>query len=594
MISFLQVENLSKNIGERVLFQNVTFGLYEGDKIGIIAPNGTGKTSFLNIISGKDIFFEGKITTKNDLKIASLPQVIEFNEEETAFDYAYPDDNAEDPLKKSETEKVLHQLRIFDFNQKMGTMSGGQIKRVALAKTLLQNADLLILDEPTNHLDVELVEWLEKYLSKSSITLIMVTHDRYFLDRVCNKIIEIDNKQLYFYEGNFNYYLQKKEEREENTLSEISKIKNILRKEREWMNRQPQARGSKAKYRIDNFYELENKAKSHSTVRDLKLSQEKNYIGNKIFEAHNISKKFGEKKILENWNYIFSRNERVGIVGENGVGKTTFIRLLLNEIKPDSGIFDIGTTVKWGYYSQEGLEKIDEDKKVIDIIRDIAENIKTPEGNIVSASQYLSKFLFPPEVQQKLIKNLSGGEKRRLNLAIVLMKKPNFLILDEPTNDLDISTLSILEDYLINFKGCVIIVSHDRFFLDRTIDHLFVMEGEGVIKDFPGNYTDYRRFLEVKEKEKKTEEKEKIHKNENLRPKERERKLTFKEKKEYEELQNKIEILYKEKEESEAKLSNGITDHEELRKISERHRVLTEEIDNIEMRLLELMELGAK
>lgn len=472
-------------------------------------------------------------------------------------------------------------------------MSGGQIKRVALAKTLAGNPDLLILDEPTNHLDIEIVEWLENYLSKSNITLLMVTHDRYFLDNICNKIIEIDRKGFYFYEGNYDYYLEKREERYEALNAELLKVKNLLRTELDWMGRQPQARGSKAKYRIDNFYRLEEKSKINLDSRELALGKGGGYIGNKIFEANNISKSFEHKKILEDFNYIFSKNEKLGIIGGNGIGKTTFLKLLLGELSPDTGYFDIGSTVRFGYYSQDGMENFPEDKKVIDAVREIAEEVRIDDKTRLSASQFLNRFLFTVEDQQKYISRLSGGEKRRLYLATVLMRNPNFLILDEPTNDLDIITLSILENYLAEFKGCLIVVSHDRFFLDRIVDHLFVFEGEGKIKDFPGNYSDYREYV-----------KNKISENSGLKdkPKKKEKervtslnapqknKLSFKEKRELEDINNRLPELEKEKRDLEEKMSSGLLNHQEILEAAQRIEKLIEEIDEKELRALELME----
>ena len=595
MISYLQIENLSKSYGDRLLFSDITFGVYQGDKIGIVATNGSGKSTFLNIISGIEDYDAGNIVAKKDLKIGYLSQMPTYDPMATALDYimdGHEPDN-EDFSVYDSTIKLLTQFNITDFFKKMSEMSGGQVKRVALAKTLASKPDLLILDEPTNHLDIETVEWLENYLSKSFVTVLMVTHDRYFLDKVCNKIIEIDRKGFYFYEGNYDYYLEKREQRYEALNAELLKVKNLLRTELDWMRRQPQARGSKAKYRIDNFYRLEEKSKTNLTTRELKLGQGGGYIGSKIFEAKNVTKSFGEKKILENFNYIFSRGEKLGIIGKNGVGKTTFIKLLLGETQTDEGYFDIGTTVKFGHYSQEGMVNFPEDKKVIDAVRDIAEEVKIDEKTRFSASQFLSRFLFTPEDQQKYIAKLSGGERRRLYLATVLMRNPNFLILDEPTNDLDILTLSVLEDYLVNFKGCVIVVSHDRFFLDRIAEHLFVFEGDGKIKDFPGNYSSYKEY----EKNRKTEtvvakEKPRISNQNQDRSSQtsKNNKLSFKERKELEDINALLPVLEKEKEELQEKMSSGSLNHNEIMEAAQRIEILISEIDEKEMRALELME----
>lgn len=594
MVSYLQIENLSKSFGDRILFSDVTFGVYQGDKIGIIATNGTGKTTFLNIIAGLEDYDSGNIVAKKDLRIGYLPQIPEFNPEISAIDYimeGHETDN-EDFSVYDSAIKFLTQFDIADTSKKMGEMSGGQVKRVALAKTLAGNPDLLILDEPTNHLDIEIVEWLENYLSKSNVTLIMVTHDRYFLDNVCNKIIEIDRKGFYYYEGNYDYYLEKREQRYEAMNAELLKVKNLLRTELDWMRRQPQARGSKAKYRIDNFYRLEEKSRVNLNSRDINLGKGGGYIGTKIFEAKNVSKSFDSLKILDNFNYTFAKNEKLGIIGGNGVGKTTFLKLLLGELNLDSGNFDIGTTVKFGHYSQDGMVNFPSDKKVIDAVNEIAEVIRIDEKTVLSASQFLTRFLFTPEDQQKYISRLSGGERRRLYLATVLMKNPNFLILDEPTNDLDILTLSVLENYLIDFKGCVIVVSHDRFFLDRVAQHLFVFEGEGKIKDFPGNYSDYREFIKNKNSENTVvKEKSKKSSAENNRPEStRKNKLTFKERKELEEIHILLPQLEKEKKELEEKMSSGNMTHTEITEAAKRIETILEQIDEKEFRALELME----
>ena len=592
MVSYLQIEGLTKSFGDRMLFADVTFGVYQGDKIGIIAQNGKGKSTLLSIISGDMDYDSGNVVFRTGLKVGYLQQMPEFAGDMTVLQAVMPavlgpeDWNIEDRAKQ-----ILSQFKINDFAQPIGQLSGGQVKRVALARVLLSEPEMLILDEPTNHLDIEMIEWMEKYLSKQNITLLMVTHDRYFLDNVCNKIIEIDREQTFTYNGNYDYYLQKREERMENLTAELAKVKNLLRTELEWMRRQPQARGSKAKYRIDNFYELEKRSQVNLSERNVELAVKGSYIGSKIFEAKDICKSYGDKVILKDWNYTFARYDKVGIVGDNGVGKSTFIKLLLGLVEPDSGHFDIGQTVKWGYYSQDGIE-FDESKKVIDAVREIAEEIHIDEKTRLSASQFLSHFLFAPDTQQKFIHKLSGGEKRRLYLATVLMRNPNFLILDEPTNDLDIVTLSVLEDYLSKFKGCVIVVSHDRFFLDRIVDHLFVFKGNGVVKDFPGDYSTYRHCLDMESKMAKTEAKAESAKTAEQRKPKRDNsnKLSYKEKRELEELEKRLPELETEKNELEGKMSSGEMSTDELLKASQRVSELIDEIDMVEMRLLELME----
>lgn len=595
MVSYLQIEKLAKSFGDRILFADVTIGIYQGDKIGLIAANGAGKTTFLNIIAGQEDYDEGNIVFRNDLRVGYLTQLPPFDPEDTALFYATPEQIRPDDFSGPDRAKqMLYQFRITDINQKMGSLSGGQAKRVALAKVLLSEPDLLILDEPTNHLDIEMVEWLENYLSRQKITLLMVTHDRYFLDKVCNKIIEIDREKIYSYQGNYDYYLEKRQERYDAMNAELAKVKNLLRTELDWMRRQPQARGSKAKYRIDNFHQLEAKSKLNFSSRELNLGQGSSYIGSKIFEAHNVSKAFGDVKILDDWNYVFSRYEKVGIVGDNGAGKSSFIKLLLGELKPDSGYFEIGQTVKWGYYSQEGMTGFDEKKKVIDAVREIAEEVRIDDRTRLSASQFLSRFLFTPDTQQKYIYKLSGGERRRLYLATVLMRNPNFLILDEPTNDLDILTLTVLEDYLANFKGCVIVVSHDRFFLDRIVDHLFVFKGNGQIKDFPGDYSTYRHCVQEEQKERKALEADKIKnevkENGNKPRQERKQKLSFKEKRELETLSSLVERLEAEKSDLQEKMSSGKMSVEKLTEAGKRIEAVINEIDEAEFRILELME----
>jgi ABC transporter, ATP-binding protein (fragment) len=597
MVSYLQIEKLTKSYGDRMLFADVTLGIYQGDKIGLIAANGAGKTTFLNIIAGNEDYESGNVVFRNGLRVGYLPQLPPFDPQQTALEYATPEPiRADDFTCEDRARQMLFQFRITDLNQKMGSMSGGQVKRVAIAKTLLSEPDLLILDEPTNHLDIEMVEWLENYLSRQRITLLMVTHDRYFLDKVCNKIIEIDREAVYSYDGNYDYYLEKRQERYDAMTSELAKVKNLLRTELDWMRRQPQARGSKAKYRIDNFHQLEAKSKVNLRTRDLNLGAGSSYIGSKIFEAKDVSKSFGDIKILDKWNYTFARYEKVGIVGDNGAGKSTFIKLLLGEIAPDSGSFDIGETVKWGYYSQEGMTGFDEKKKVIDAVREIAEEVRFDDKTKLTASQFLSRFLFTPDTQQKYIFKLSGGERRRLYMATVLMKSPNFLILDEPTNDLDILTLTVLEDYLVNFKGCVIVVSHDRFFLDRIVDHLFVFKGNGVVKDFPGDYSTYRHCVQEEAKELKALEAAKTEmtgtaSSQSTKPREQKKqKLSFKEKRELEELTRRVEELEKEKTELEDRMSSGTMDHNEIGDAGKRIEAIISEIDESEFRILELME----
>jgi len=547
MVSYLQIEKLTKSFGDRVLFEDITFGVYEGDKIGIVARNGDGKSTFLNILTGREDYDSGNVVYRNGLRVGYLEQLPPFSHDMTALEYATPGPRHEnDPAWNGAdlARQMLTQFRIADPSMPMGRLSGGQAKRVALAKVLLSEPDMLILDEPTNHLDIDMIEWLENYLSRQRVTLLMVTHDRYFLDKVCTRIIEIDRRQIFSYDGNYDYYLRRRSERMEAMGAELAKVRNLLRTELEWMRRQPQARGSKAKYRIDNFHQLEDRSRVDLTSRDVALDVKSSYIGSKIFEAHGVSKAFGDKVILRDWNYTFARYEKVGIVGDNGAGKSTFIKLLLGLMQPDSGHFDVGQTVRWGYYSQEGMTDFDESKKVIDAVREIAEVVRIDDKTTVTASAFLSRFLFTPETQQKYIARLSGGERRRLYLATVLMRSPNFLVLDEPTNDLDIMTLAVLEDYLASFRGCVIVVSHDRFFLDRIVDHLFVFKGDGDVKDFPGDYSTYRHCVAMEEKERKASEKSSsaaenrdATSGNTWRKKDESRRLSFKERREMEELE---------------------------------------------------------
>lgn len=621
MKSYLQIENLTKSFGDRLLFGDVTFGVFEGDKIGLIAKNGSGKTTLLRIIAGEEDYDSGAVVFRNDLKVAFLHQMPEFDLNLMVIDVCLSGNDAitetikeyEDSLATGDAvlmanaisrmdavggwdyedrmKQVLTQLNITDFNQPVRELSGGQRKRLALAKAIISNPEFLILDEPTNHLDVEMIEWLEDYLKRSRMTLLMVTHDRYFLDRVCTKIIELDDKQIYSYDGNYDYYLSKREERINAQNAELAKVKNLLRTELEWMRCQPQARGTKAKYRIDAFYDLSERAKFKRDDSSVSLTVNSSYIGNKIFEARNVSKKFGDRVILDNFSYVFARYEKLGIIGDNGVGKSTFIKLLQGIEQVDSGSFDIGETVKFGYYSQEGIQ-FDENEKVIDAVRKIAEVVCFDERTRYTASQFLQLFLFSPSAQQDYIGKLSGGEKRRLYLATVLMHKPNFLILDEPTNDLDIVTLEILEDYLQKFKGCVIIVSHDRFFMDRTVDHLFVFEGNGRIKDFPGNYSEYREWKSLqKEEDVAVKEKKSIQRKSQDDNRQKSNRLTFNERKEFESLSVEIESLESEKKTLEAELSSGqISDYEQVTEKSKRISEIIGLLDEKEMRWLELSE----
>ena len=606
----LQIENLTKSIGDRILFSDLSLTVEEGDKIGIVARNGSGKTTLLNIICGLDDYDSGKITFSDGIRVGYLSQSPAFDPEMTALDYARPEPHdSEDYGAEDRAKQMLSQLGIIDFGQRLGTMSGGQFKRVSIAKVLLQEPDLLVLDEPTNHLDIAMVEWLENYLSRMRVTLIMVTHDRYFLDNVCTRILEIDREQAFIYDGNYDYYLRKRTERHEVLSAELAKVKNLLRTELEWMRRQPQARGSKAKYRIDSFHELEKRSHVNLNEKDVRLSVKGSYIGNKIFEAVHVAKKFEKTApdgttdvipILNDFNYNFARFEKVGIVGDNGAGKSTFIKMLLGELMPDSGHFDVGETVRWGYYSQEGMTDFDEKKKVIDAVREIAETVRIDDKTTLTAQQFLTHFLFEPATQQKYIYKLSGGERRRLYLATVLMRQPNFLILDEPTNDLDIMTLGVLENYLADFKGCVIVVSHDRFFLDRIVDHLFVMKGDGEVRDFPGDYSTYRHCVRQEEKEAKAaaEEARKTAASKSgqepaapgKQKTERKPKLSFKEKKEMEALEIELESLGSEKSELEAAMSSGSMTVEEITAAGARMEEIIARLDEAEFRMLELME----
>lgn len=595
MISYLQVEGLAKSFGDRLLFADVTFGVYEGDKIGLVARNGAGKSTLLSILAGHEAPDTGNVVYRSGLRVGYLEQTPHFAPGTTALEAALMQaaqaaQKGDDWTLPDRARSMLGSLGVDDFDADVATLSGGQLKRVAIAGVLLAEPDMLLLDEPTNHLDIAVVEWLEDYLSRKRVTLLMVTHDRYFLDRICTRIMEIDREQTYAYEGNFSYYLQKHSERKAQMEAELAKVKNLLRTELEWMRRQPQARGSKAKYRIDNFYELQKKSKVDLREQDVSLNTGSTYIGSKIFEASHVSKAFGDKHILRDWSYTFARYERVGIVGDNGVGKTTFIRLLLGQMQPDSGSFDIGQTVKWGYYSQEGMTDFDHNKKVIDAVREIADEVWLDDKTRVSASAFLSHFLFTPADQQKYIYKLSGGERRRLYLATVLMRRPNFLILDEPTNDLDIMTLAVLEDYLSSFKGCLIVVSHDRFFLDRIVDHLFVFKGDGYVRDFPGDYSTYRLTQKAEEREKNAESRSDTPPVKAKQKTPQRAKLTFKEQREKEQLEKNLDEYAAEQKRLEDELAGGLTDHVRIAAIGTRLDELHGLTDEVEMRLLELME----
>lgn len=589
--SFLQVENLTKSYGDRLLFEDVTFGVYEGDKIGIIAKNGTGKSTLLKLIAGKESPDSGNIIFRNGLRVGILEQTPVFGTDMTVMDYCLDVDHhihEEDAQNYVDrTRQLLSQLDIYDTEARIATLSGGQAKRVALAKVILSEPDLIILDEPTNHLDIGVIEWLENWLTRSRVTLLMVTHDRYFLDRVTNKIIEIDRQQIFTYDGNYDYYLRRRQERIDALTSELAKVKNTLRKEQEWMRRQPQARAGKAKYRIDAFYDLKSRSRVNLSESNVELNVKSSYIGSKIFEAEGVSKRYGDKVILDDFTYTFSRYEKLGIIGHNGIGKSTFIKMLQGIVPVDSGAWNVGETVKFGYYSQEGIS-FDENKRVIDAITEIADDIVVNGDVRYSPMQFLTHFLFSPADQQKYIHTLSGGERARLHLASVLMRSPNFLILDEPTNDLDIVTLGILEEYLRGFKGCLIVVSHDRFFLDSIVDHLFVLEGGGVIKDFPGNYTEYREYADAQRKLSEPQKAVQPTGEKPRRPRES-NKMTFKERKEFEALTEEIDALNAEKSELEAIFNSGEVVNDIAEK-SARYEEVKALLDEKELRWLELSE----
>ena len=630
MISYLQVENLTKSFGDNILFENISFGISDNQRVALIAKNGTGKTTLLNILAGNEDYQGGTISFKRDLRIGYLDQNPDFPKELSVIDACLRSDNeavrtiaAYEHCMMSENQEgldeilsqmdmhkawdyetrikqILGKLKITNLDQLIGELSGGQLKRVALANVLIAEPDLLILDEPTNHLDLEMVEWLEDFLKRSTMSLLMVTHDRYFLDRVCTNIMEIDHQALFQYSGNYSYYLEKRQERIENWNAESDRTVNLYKKELEWMRRQPQARAHKAKSRQESFYEIEERAKQRRNNDNVQLDVKASYLGSKIFEAKYITKAYGDLKILDNFYYNFARYEKMGIVGKNGTGKSTFLKMLLGEVKPDSGSFDVGETVVFGYYSQDGLA-FDEQMKVIDVVQDIAEEVNLGNGKKMSASQYLQHFLFTPETQYNYVYKLSGGERRRLHLCTVLMRNPNFLVLDEPTNDLDIVTLNVLEEYLQSFKGCVIVVSHDRYFMDKVVDHLLVFKGNAELKDFPGNYTDYREWNELMEEqekdEKKAEQKKAAQKKTSVtevktEPKAPDRKkLSFKEKQEFEALEKEIPQLEAEKSDIEKQLASGTLSSDEIIKASQRFGELGDIIDEKTMRWLELSEI---
>lgn len=620
MISYLQIENLTKSYGDRLLFGDVTFGINQGDKIGLIAKNGTGKTTLLRIIAGLESPDSGTVTFRSDLRVGYLDQTPAFDPEMTVLDACMVPDTPsaiivaeyekallegdqsriEKSMQKMEAagawnyderlRQLLTRFHITDMNARMGTLSGGQQKRVALARILLENPDMIILDEPTNHLDIDIIEWLENYLTRQNVTLLMVTHDRYFLDRVCNKIIEIDRQQTFSYDGNYDCYLRRRAERIEAMSAELAKVKNTLRKEQEWMRRQPQARAGKARYRIDAFYDLKERSKVNLREDNIAIGHIKSsYIGSKIFEAKNVNKRFGDKVILDDFTYTFARRERLGIIGANGVGKSTFIKMLQGVEPTDSGEWNVGETVRFGYYSQQGIS-FDDNKKVIDAVSEIADYIVIDDKHRYTPMQFLTHFLFSPADQQKYIHTLSGGEKARLHLAVTLMRRPNFLILDEPTNDLDIVTLGILEDYLEKFSGCLIVISHDRFFLDNIVDHLFVMEGNGNIKDFPGNYSEYRQWADERRKLEAGNREEKKNDNKSKPRQDKPRKLTFKERKELEQLTADIDSLTAEKKSLDELFASGET-LDNVAELSRRYDELTAELDEKELRWLELSEI---
>ena len=589
-IPYLEVQNLTKSFGSLVLFENISFSIAERQRVGLIAKNGTGKSTLLSLLSGKDGYDTGDIIYKRDLKVGFLEQSPVFDPDDSVLDACFNHQGDDEKVLKA--KQILTQLKIRDLHQPMRQLSGGQQKRVALANVLITEPDLLILDEPTNHLDLEMIEWLEGFLNRGNKTLLMVTHDRYFLDRVCSVILEIDDRTIYTYRGNYSYYLEKRQERIDNRRAEIARANNLYRTELDWMRRQPQARGHKAKYREDAFYDLERLAKSRIEERAIRLKASNVYIGSKIFECQYISKAFDDTIIMKDFYYNFSRFEKMGIVGNNGTGKSTFLKMLLGQQQPDEGRIVIGETVRFGYFSQEGL-KFDEQQKVIDVVRDIAEEVDLGSGRRLSASQFLQHFLFTPEQQHNYVYKLSGGEKRKLYLCTVLKRNPNFLVLDEPTNDLDIVTLQILEEYLQDFPGCVIVVSHDRYFMDKVVDHLLVFKGQGEIKDFPGNYTQYREWqaLQPKESASAAQKPAKVA-IDTRSERETKRKMSFKEKREFEQLEKDIATLEDEKKQIEDALSSGTLSVDEITQMSKRLPLLNDELDEKSMRWLELSELA--
>ena len=584
---YLDVQQLTKSFGSLVLFEQISFSIAEGQKVGLIAKNGTGKSTLLSVLSGKEGYDSGEIIFRRDLRVGMLEQSPVFDPAESVLDACF--NHQGDPERVLKAKQILTQLKIRDLQQPMGQLSGGQQKRVALANVLITDPDLLILDEPTNHLDLEMIEWLEGFLNRGNKTLLMVTHDRFFLDRVCSVILELDDQTIYTYRGNYSYYLEKRQERLDNRRAEIARANNLYRTELEWMRRMPQARGHKARYREEAFYELEKVAKQRIEERQIRLKSRNVYIGSKIFECQYVSKSFDDKVILKDFYYNFSRFEKMGIVGNNGTGKSTFIKMLLGMVPPDGGRFDIGDTVRFGYFSQEGLQ-FDEQQKVLDVVKDIAEYIDMGGGKHFSASQFLQYFLFTPEQQHNYVYKLSGGERRKLYLCTVLMKNPNFLVLDEPTNDLDIVTLQILEEYLLDFPGCVIVVSHDRYFMDKVVDHLLVFKGEGEVKDFPGNYTQYREWSALQPRESKEVVETKEVKD-NRPPKESKKKLSYKEKREFEQLEQEIAALEEEQRQLEEALCSGTLSVDELTEKSKRLPLLKDELDEKSMRWLELSEI---
>ena len=602
-IPYLDVQNLTKRFGAQVLFDNISFSIAEGQKVGLVARNGTGKSTLMSVLMDKEGHESGDIIYRRDLKVGYLEQSPQFDPEESVLQACF--NHEDDPEKVLKAKQILTQLHITNLEQPMGQLSGGQQKRVALANVLITEPDFLMLDEPTNHLDLEMIEWLEGYLNRGNKTIFMVTHDRFFLDKVCNTILELDDRTIYTYRGNYAYYLEKRQERMDNLRAEIQHSKNLYRRELDWMRRQPQARGHKAKYREDAFYDLEKVAKQRIEDRQVRLKASTVYIGSKIFECQYVSKAFddrGQKKvILDNFYYNFARFEKMGIVGNNGTGKSTFIKMLLGEVQPDSGKFDIGETVRFGYFSQEGL-KFREDQKVIDVITEIADYIDLGGGKHMTASQFLQFFLFTPEEQHNYVYKLSGGEKRKLYLCMVLMRNPNFLVLDEPTNDLDIQTLQVLEEYLQDFAGCVIVVSHDRYFMDKVVDHLLVFKGEGEIQDFPGNYTQYREWSRMQAKDEAEQAKPAKSGNATAESDgagtakrdanfENKRKMSYKEKREYEQLTQEIDALTEEQKKLEEELCSGNLSVEELTEKSKRLPEIKDELDEKEMRWLELAEM---